>query len=153
MFAKDFIADAAFVALVAWAMTDVLARIRTKREQRQAKALSFRAESWQHGISKSSTAYQKVSETYLNDPESTFCSRNLATNRIEHFRCAASLGRVFRATRIARRHVCPGPGSRWGLLLSPVKWPFMLAVTSPSRPFFFESRAVGSTFQNTAPPR
>jgi len=37
MFAKDFIADAAFVALVAWAMTDVLARIRTKREQRKPK--------------------------------------------------------------------------------------------------------------------
>ena len=37
MFAKDFIAYAAFVALLAWAMTDVLARIRTKREQRKPK--------------------------------------------------------------------------------------------------------------------
>jgi hypothetical protein len=37
MFAKDFIAGVAFVALVAWAMTDVLVRIRTRREQHKPK--------------------------------------------------------------------------------------------------------------------
>jgi hypothetical protein len=36
MFAKEFIADAALIVLVAWAMTDILGR-RTKREQRKPK--------------------------------------------------------------------------------------------------------------------
>jgi hypothetical protein len=37
MFAKELIADAALIVLVAWAMTDILGRVRTKREQRKPK--------------------------------------------------------------------------------------------------------------------
>jgi len=37
MIAKEFIADAALIVLVAWAMADVLRRIRTKREQRKPR--------------------------------------------------------------------------------------------------------------------
>ena len=37
MVAKEFIADAALIVLVAWAMKDVLRQIRTKREQRKPR--------------------------------------------------------------------------------------------------------------------
>ena len=37
MLAKEFIADAALIVLVAWATADVLGQIRTKREQRKPK--------------------------------------------------------------------------------------------------------------------
>ena len=37
MLAKEFIADAALIVLVAWAAADVLGQIRTKREQRKPK--------------------------------------------------------------------------------------------------------------------
>jgi hypothetical protein len=59
MFAKDFIADAAFVALVAWAMTDVLAvsepsvSSASQSAELSRRVLAARHIKKQHGISKS----------------------------------------------------------------------------------------------------